>query len=327
MQNERKLSSLNKTVGLFDRKHIHSMAIRRLSTGMKNLDNALGGGIRPGLYVLGAIPNLGKSTFVLQIAQNLSAQGTPVLFFSMEMPENRIASKALARQLFINTQTPRYTSDLLLNEESASDGEFWEQVDLAREQVAEECKNLYVIERSENISSAGEIARVVEQFMGTLESGQMPVVVVDSLQILSGEQNNTYWGDRAVVDSNIRTLTTLATQKKIPVFVISSFNRTNYQAPVSMEAFKESGSIEYSADVILGMQLSAVNSKHFNLNEEKAKSPRDIEIVVLKQRYGKSGSTLAFQYYPANDYFKEVGLDEESDDFFPELPERSLDSL
>lgn len=325
MQRKSQLSSLKETVCLFDRKHMDSLAIHRLSTGMKNLDCALGGGITPGLYVLGAIPNLGKSTLALQIAQNISAGGNPVLFFSMEMPKTRIASKALSRQIFMNTRNPRYSSDMLLNEESAADTTLWKQVDIARAQVAEDCKNLYVIERDDMICSAKDIEKIVAQFMADQTDEKKPVVVVDYLQILSGDRTSSFVSDRAIVDSNIRILTTLSTQKKIPVLVISAFNRTNYQTQVSMEAFKESGAIEYSADVILGMQLSAVGNKNFNLNEEKAKNPREIELVVLKQRYGKSGNTLSFKYYPANDYFEEVDAGTELDDFFPELPERSLD--
>ena len=54
----------------------------RLKTGCAGLDEALGGGICPGLIVLGGSPGLGKSTFAIQIAEAVSAQ-TPVLYFSM----------------------------------------------------------------------------------------------------------------------------------------------------------------------------------------------------------------------------------------------------
>lgn len=328
MQNEKKLSSLTETVRLFDREKIDSLLIHRLSTGIKSLDRALGGGISPGLYVLGAIPNLGKSTLALQIAQNISAGGTPVLFFSMEMPRERIASKALSRQIFINTRSPRYSSDMLLNENSAQDTDFWSQVDIARKQVAEDCKNLYVLERDETICSAEDIVRAVEDAKETLGQNNTPVVIVDYLQILSGDKAGSFLSDKAIVDFNIRILTTLSTQEKIPVILISSFNRYSYKKPVTMEGFKESGSIEYSADVILGMQLSAVNEQDFNIDKEKEKNPRDIELVVLKHRYGKSGNSLSFKYYPANDYFEEVDADKKNDNdldnFFPELPERRL---
>ena len=139
------LTSLQETVRLFDRKHMNTLQIRRYPTGMHRLDRALGGGISAGMYILGAIPNLGKSTFALQIAQNLSASGIPVLFFSMEMTKNRIASKAISRQLFKNGSPVRYSSDMLLNQSTFIDPEAWAQIDRARQEVQEETKNLYVI--------------------------------------------------------------------------------------------------------------------------------------------------------------------------------------
>lgn len=324
--NQKNLRSLKETVQSFERNNIKKFAIRRISTGMKNLDRALGGGISAGLYVLGAIPNLGKSTFTLQVAQNISNSGTPVLFFSMEMTERRIASKALSRQIYIDTRDPRYSSDVLLNENAASDNTLWKYMDNARKEVEEACRNLYVIERNGIVNSAKDIADIVEEYLkGLGEEDKKPVVIVDYLQILSGPENNKFVSDRAIVDYNIGVLTTLAAQKQLPIIAISSFNRTNYQVQVSMESFKESGAIEYSADVIMGMQLSAVGSKNFNINEEKTKNPRSIDIVILKQRYGQSGNKLSFKYYPANDYFEEVGRERNKDEFFPELEERRLD--
>ena len=319
------LSSLEETVQSFERENIKKLAIRRVSTGMKSLDCVLGGGISAGLYVLGAIPNLGKSTFVLQIAQNISSSGTPVLFFSMEMTKKRIASKALSRQLFIDTRNPRYSSDLLLNENSVTDNALWKHMRNARREVEEACRNMYIIERNENVNSAQDIADVVEDYLDEQGEDNKPVVIVDYLQILSGNKENNFVSDRAIVDYNIRVLTTLAMRNQIPIIAISSFNRTNYQVEVSMESFKESGAIEYSADVIMGMQLSAVGSSKFDLNKEKMKNPRDIDIVILKQRYGQSGNKLSFKYYPVNDYFEECGKEEDVDDFFPEYPERRLD--
>lgn len=74
----------------------------RLGTGFPGLDGLLGGGISPGVLVLGAISNLGKSTWVLQIAQHVAAEGNPVLYFSLEMPRIRVASKAVSRQIFVD---------------------------------------------------------------------------------------------------------------------------------------------------------------------------------------------------------------------------------
>ena len=98
---------------------------------------------------------------------------------------------------------------------------------------------------------------------------------------------------------------------KLPIIGISSFNRDNYTQKVSMQAFKESGAIEYSSDVLIGLQLKGQGDKDFNIEEAKAKSNnpdsfRDIELVILKNRNGRTGGKVYFRYYAWFNYFKEV---------------------
>ena len=72
---------------------------------------------------------------------------------------------------------------------------------------------------------------------------------------------------------------------KTPVIGISSFNRDNYNNAVSMQSFKESGAIEYSSDILIGLQLKGAgqkdeNGKPFDPTEAKKKNPREIELVI-----------------------------------------------
>ena len=97
--------------------------------------------------------------------------------------------------------------------------------------------------------------------------------------------------------SSINEMKKIATRYHIPVIVISSFNRLNYNSPVSMEAFKESGDIEYSTDVLIGLQFSGVGQKDFDVNEAKKQTPREVEAVILKNRNGATGDTLHYAYY------------------------------
>ena len=101
------------------------------------------------------------------------------------------------------------------------------------------------------------------------------------------------------------------------VVVVSSLNRQNYLTPVDYESFKESGGIEYTADVIWGLQLQIINddifgkdtnlkAKREKIKQAKNAKPRDIEFVCLKNRYGESNYTCRFQYFAEYDYFKPV---------------------
>ena len=73
-----------------------------VKTGFNNLDTLLMGGVYPGLYVVGAISSLGKTTFVLQLAETFAKQGKQVLFVSLEMSRLEIVSKMISRHTFLN---------------------------------------------------------------------------------------------------------------------------------------------------------------------------------------------------------------------------------
>ena len=74
--------SIAGTAALFgDEKDIEKVFKPFVRTGIPEIDQMLGGGFAPGMVVLGAISNLGKSTFALQLAANIVKNGTPVLFF------------------------------------------------------------------------------------------------------------------------------------------------------------------------------------------------------------------------------------------------------
>ena len=125
-----------------------------------------------------------------------------------------------------------------------------------------------------------------------------------------------------LVDSHVRRLKQLQSDNKIAMIVISSLNRQNYLTQIDYESFKESGGIEYTADVIWGLQLTVLHDDVFNsqakINEKrqkvrdaKAANPRKIELVCLKNRFGVSSYSCAFDYYPQFDMFKPIldGID------------------
>ena len=51
--------------------------------------------------------------------------------------------------------------------------------------------------------------------------------------------------------------------------------------------------------------FSRVGLKNFNVDKAKQEDPRQVELVILKNRNGKSGDTITYNYYPAFNYFIE----------------------
>ena len=279
---------------------------RDRKTGFANLDKEAGG-LYPGLYVLAAISSLGKTSFALQIADQIAAAGTDVIFFSLEQSRLELVSKSLARITY-QTDPAHAVTALQIRQGYIFD----ETLDAIEDYKAAIQDRLSIVEGnfSCNVSFIREYTRQYMQRTGT-----KPVIFIDYLQILQGESEKRQ-SSKELIDSTITELKRISRELDLTVFVISSLNRMNYLTPVSFEALKESGSIEYSADVIYGLQLRCINQdnpfgkegklkeKREKIREAKAANPREIELLCLKNRYGISSFSCYFDYFPANDLFR-----------------------
>lgn len=312
MEEFRKQHSMKEELEHFTPEKIGNLLDRHISTGIAELDALLGGGLRAGTIMLGGHSGMGKSTLALQLAQNISAQGIPVFYYSIEMSRAGIAAKALARELFRQTGGTMSiaSSDLLYEKKVRGFGEeVWKEIEAARKRISGECEQLLVIENQKEALLSG--MRIYKEVSGIAEKGQA-VVVVDYLQVLEAETETT--DPRSALECNLRYLRQLADEMQIPVVILNSLNRSSYGRSVVASAFKESGAIEYSADVVLALQFAVFTEqkelKNGELLEdrEKSKNPRVVDLIALKQRYGKSGETarVRFHYYAGSDYFQVI---------------------
>jgi len=280
-----------------------------IPTGFKGLDAVLDGGLYEGLYIVGAISSLGKTTLITQIADQIAQAGYDVLIFSLEMARAEIMAKSISRHTLQqvlssggdirNAKTTRgITTGKRYENYSKTERELINGAIVAYSQYAE---HIYI---SEGIGDIGaeQIRETVKQH--TLFTGNTPVVIIDYLQILAPYSERAT--DKQNTDKAVMELKRISRDFKTPVIGISSFNRANYKEAVTMEAFKESGAIEYSSDILIGLQLKGAGKKDFDANEAKKKSPREIELVILKNRNGSTGDRIELQYYPLFNYFKEV---------------------
>ena len=87
-----------------------------IKTGFKNIDSALYQGFRPGLYTLGAVSSLGKTSFMLHIASNIAERGQDVIIFSLEMAGEELVSKIISRITYeTNEDYALNTAEILYN--------------------------------------------------------------------------------------------------------------------------------------------------------------------------------------------------------------------
>lgn len=281
-------------------------------TGFANLD-AQTKGLYAGLYVVGAISSLGKTTFCHQMADQLATAGEDVIFFSLEQSRLELVSKSFSRRTALKDVSTA------VNSLSIRRGYLPKNVlEVAKEYKADIGDRLSIVEGnfSCNISFIGDYIRKYIQ-----KTGKKPVVFIDYLQILQPvkDEKGRALSIKEAIDSTVTELKRISREHQLTIFVISSLNRTNYLSPVDFESFKESGGIEYTADVVWGLQLQCMNSELFDKKDgikakreavrlAKKHNPRKIELLCLKNRYGISSFSCYFDYYPEFDLFKEGEL-------------------
>lgn len=289
-------------------------------TGFKELDAILDGGLFPGLYVVGAISSLGKTTFSLQIADNIAESGKHVLFFSLEMSKREIIAKSLSRRMmqaamkkYKNTKHAKTTRDIMKGaagwssqaQELFLDADAWYHISEEPLYIGTEPEHhpgdfLEISEGSGNIGYK-EIRAAVQAYK--VENGVYPVVVIDYLQIMAPADPRAT--DKQNTDKTVLELKRMSRDFNIPVLAISSFNRENYSQAVNMAAFKESGAVEYSADVLIGLQYGYMRRRkdetekaraariaeaRDHVQEEAAQGlPILVDAVILKNRNGARG--------------------------------------
>ena len=237
-------------------------------------------------------------------------RGESCIFCSYEMSQLELFSKSLARELFKRVPSTDLTAaDIRRGAHSI-------QLDNIINDFSNSKLNLSILELQDE--SIDELLSLLKPFC--YDKAKAPVICLDYLQIVPSSKDSTKLG----VDDSVRKLKKFQRDTNTTFIVISSFNRDNYTKPVSFESFKESGNIEYTADVVWALQLFVINSiNSFNISDarqkiDKAKKqqPRQIQLKCLKNRQGTNYDCF-FNYFSAHDCFtpcEKFGDDDEASD-------------
>ena len=281
-----------------------------LPTGFDALDRALDGGLYEGLYIVGAISSLGKTTLVTQIGDQIASGGQDVLVFSLEMARAELMAKSISRHTLTLALARKWGTACAKTARGVTDGRRYAQYgererEVIRDAVTrygEYAGHLFIAEGVGDIGVTAIRERIARHIDMT---GKTPLVIVDYLQIVA--PYNERATDKQNMDKAVLELKRISRDFKLPMIAVSSLNRMSYGQRISMEAFKESGAIEYSSDVLIGLQLRGAGEATFDPTEAKKKNPRQIEAVILKNRNGRVGEKIEFEYYPMFNYFTEKG--------------------
>lgn len=293
-------------------KYAEDLAEFKTTTNTKTmfpvLDQKLNGGLYAGLYVIGAAPGTGKTTFVLQIADQVAEQHKHVLFFSMEQSRLELVTKSISRisrKMNPGNQTNIKTS--LQIRQGYKSNETEQAMQKYKEDIA---PFINIIEGNFN-TTADTIRKTAEKYIQ--RNNERPVVIIDYLQIIQPEEKNSRKDMRLQIDGALTAFKQISRDLNIPVIVVSSLKRGEYYKALSMDSFKETGGIEFTADVLIGLEFEQVRTfkketdeeRRTIINREKEKPTRQLLVTILKNRYGIANGDIRFGYIPAYDHFTE----------------------
>ena len=269
-------------------------------TGFENIDEAQI--FLPGLYVLGALPASGKTTFAWQLLNQLADKGDLCIYCSYEMSKTELFTKSIVRELYKNN--PRLSERLNLTSANIRRGACRSSKELIAQAATftQSETNLKIIESS-NMNII-ELIEGLKPFVADVD--KPPTICIDYLQIIPIRANKNS-STKEKIDDIVLRLKDFQRETNSTLIVISSFNRENYWEEVSFKAFKESGAIEYSADSIWALQNYGVDDNGRTDKEEMIKMSREtvrkMKFSCLKNRNGSAYDCM-FRYFAAYDYFE-----------------------
>lgn len=269
----------------------------RVPTGITQLDKCLDGGLRAGLYILFASPGIGKTTLCLQMMDSFVHADRDVIFFSGEMETEELLAKIYSRYSYlIGGDMPMMTAtDILkLNERPHA-----EKIAKALYEAYRPVASRTVIVPSDRIKTITSIPEIVGAHIAA--TGNCPVVCIDYLQMIASKFGEST--DKQNVDKFIIQLKEMCCKYRTPVLLISSVNRASYDDKLTLASAKESGGIEFTADVVWGLDYrnSKMRSDYYQMHPDE---PRKLKIQIMKSRMGIWGS-VDLTMHAAYNYFEE----------------------
>ena len=286
-----------------------------------------------GLYIIGAPPAVGKTTFCWQLLEQFAERGEHCVFISGEMSTHEMLTKSLTRRHFLECRrrnlppipsTVIKTGGLQNYAESAVNQAVDANLDeieipnLPDVQSVDLAFNLLDSDIFRNLdlqiieSPNADIDSVLMNLRGYVKD-KPSIVCLDYLQLfkLANETAKTTESDRLqVIMSKLKDF---SRRFNALFIVISAFNRESYSAPDALKCFRGSSTIEYTADVIFTLSLNPAtmldeNGRKIpvdNLRELQKRQPRPVKLTCIKNRHGNIFDCY-FNYFSAYDCFDEV---------------------
>ena len=261
---------------------VKTQQYKPISTGLPGLDEIIGGGfLRQTIISLGAAPGMGKSFFAQQLFEGMAQKGHSVLYFNFEMSEQQMIARSIAREARRQDNARITAIDVLQGYKWTADQEA--QILRTMEWYGD---NIAPYMSYNPAGSTAQLDAILDEMetKGKIaqEAGKdAPLVVIDYLHLLRGDNRED---TQATIKRAMATFKEYAMTYNSIVFVIMAFNReSNKGGKVSQESGRDSSSLEYGADLMLGLNFAKVEENNDSDLAEKLRDAAKGEIMRTGQ--------------------------------------------
>jgi replicative DNA helicase len=261
-------------------------------TGLRDLDDRLGGLHSSDLIIIAGRPSMGKTALATNIAFNAaqklqkSGKKSSIAFFSLEMSSEQLSTRILAEQARIKSNDIRRGK--------ITDEQFDKFIETSKN-ISE--LPLYIDETPAiSIAAMSNRARRIKRLNG------LDLIVVDYIQLMSGSPNNRD-GRVQEISQITQGLKAIAKELSVPVVALSQLSRAVEQRDdhkPQLSDLRESGSIEQDADVVMFVyrasyylerkEPQAATVEHAEWQSKMSEIAHLAQIIIAKQRHGPTGN-------------------------------------
>lgn len=260
-----------------------------LETGFMDLDYKTSGLQPSDLVLIAARPSMGKTAFVLNLAQHMAfKRNHAVAVFSLEMSKEQLVNRMLSLESHVDAQkirTGRLTDEEWMNLVEGS---------------ANIANSKLIIDDTPGIS----LSLLRSKCRRLKIEHDIQIVIIDYLQLMSGDNNGSAASRQQEISDISRGLKALAREMNVPVVALSQLSRAVEQRPdhrPMLSDLRESGAIEQDADVVMFIY----RDDYYNHDTDRKGIS---EIIIAKQRNGPIG-TVELAWLP--EYTKFANLEPE----------------
>ena len=286
--------AMKQTIEMASAAYKNEEGIVGVPTGLRDLDDRLGGLHQSDLIIIAGRPSMGKTALATNIAFNAaqklqdSGKKSAIAFFSLEMSSEQLSTRILAEQSRIKSNDIRRGR--------ISDEQFDKFIETSKN-ISE--LPLYIDETPAiSIAAMSNRARRIKRLFG------LDMIVVDYIQLMRGTFNNKD-GRVQEISEITQGLKAIAKELSVPVVALSQLSRAVEQRDdkkPQLSDLRESGSIEQDADVVMFVYREAyylerkeprpATVEHAEWQAKMNEISNLAEIIIGKQRHGPTGNVM-----------------------------------